>query len=1503
MASTVNIGTLQGVLAMRDEFSAQLQKFETRIKAVEDRTKGLSRSTKSESDKIKEAYSKVAASLDPVVARTQKYEKSVETLNRALKAGIISQSQYNAQLLKAQSHLQATTHWTQRLGASIASDLSSQLGRWFAISAAIGAVVGITKQLIDVTIEKERSERQLEAAIKRSAAASDISSQFAIELAESLSRLTGVDDDLIIAAEAVALRYNRISSQTFPAVTKAALDLAAATGRDLSSAMEFVAKMVNNPLRALTLLNREGYAVGKSQSDLIKHLLATNDILGAQGEILKILQGRYGDTAAEMRDTMGGALQALGTSWENLLEKMGEDHTGPIRDIIEAIIKMLDGLTDRIDHVAIAWNEFMVTLIRGDMIIQKFRGMAGADDATKKSADLRKQLAEREADLAKLYAKEMIKQGLLSEDLARKLGLLSSGHKKSSGAALEQTEAESKLNAELNRSRQVISQVNDDILRLLTQAAEQISAYKAAIQGQAALNEELLKQKVSHAILAEENKLRAIGKKLTSEQREQIELAIRATDNFKNRTDLLVQSWARLRSLSDIEIKLPDLSKVPSIQQSVMEIGVSIHATINEDFQREWDEFSDSVIESIKTDAEAIEEYELRVQIARDLARQAGDLERVAALEIELNRIREEGIMRQLDNWGTLFGQLGSMFGGFFRQLSQAISNIQSAYGAGKKLDASGFGSSMGMSGMWGGIFATAQIFYEIYKAVSADIKRDRARTWGDVTSLSVQGGQFSAPSYISQAGREMSFALEQMVRDLVDSLDAILKDLPTIVIRARRDGKEFSAYVAGVWVGTFRDAQQALEAAVSSAIQQADWTSISEEFRIALEASIGATMDELQRNLDTARAARGARLGEIGEQYVSIADQGRQEIEAMRALGLATDDRIASLKRELQALKNNVLGIDSTVSDQLAALNSLNKGIAEASTGMRASMQAQIDATIAQIEALERRGSVGFGQPGVGRGGGPGGRPGEGYGKDAQSEWEEALARLRAQLAEYIDELNAIPDALSDAEINLGIFDALYKYLEGDKRYAAEAHKYALMKVEIEFAAIKMQLIALGKWEEFAGMFDDALAAAREQAGRPVRRGGGGGERQSARDFVADRRFELSLSGMTDLQRARAEINKQYDDLLAQAGKDKKLRAELIDLRAKEIALLEKEERARVGKEFRDFIAPLSEFGNIRETANALIKDIENSPFGNARKAGMIGRVLAKVDEQITRLSKQEAAGLFGSMLSDMQKFGVSEQVMSKYRRSLVILEHTLNVENYRTRIAILKAEGNLAPAILEKLEEAFGIISNIDIEKWLDNIDIPDIEISGGDFSNAVDNVRDNLNRLAEAFKDAKDDIRDTLEEIARGEMGIVTPEAAFSAARQQYQDVIARAQSGELVGFQESSEVARNYIEALKAFSPELAATELANIQRDLSGLLDIKTVRDENLIYTEKFIKAQEKTNENLSMGFSDLSNQSQQHTQIQSSMLDRLTSINTNQAEMLNRLSALENAQAGRKMNA
>ena len=113
-----------------------------------------------------------------------------------------------------------------------------------------------------------------------------------------------------------------------------------------------------------------------------------------------------------------------------------------------------------------------------------------------------------------------------------------------------------------------------------------------------------------------------------------------------------------------------------------------------------------------------------------------------------------------------------------------------------------------------------------------------------------------------------------------------------------------------------------------------------------------------------------------------------------------------------------------------------------------------------------------------------------------------------------------------------------------------------------------------------------------------------------------------------------------------------------------------------------------------------------------------------------------------------------------------------------------------------------------------------------------------------------------------------------------------MLAKADRGELTGFQGISGAARNYIESLKEFSPSQAST-----------------VKDENVIYTEKFSEfsdRQQKTVEVLQDGLGAMTDISQGQTVVQNRMLDELTALRIANQELAARLARLESGDQGNK---
>lgn len=225
------------------------------------------------------------------------------------------------------------------------------------INRAMGAITGgvittaVFKRIIDEASQAESAAKKVDAVLRATGGAAGVTSKQVDELADSYSKLTGVDDDVIKGGEALLLTFKGIGKDVFPQATGAMLDMAEMMGTDLKSAAITLGKALDNPTKGMVALQKQGLGFSEAQTKVIKSMQQTGHLADAQREILKALEGQIGGVAAAARDTLEGALKALDTAFGNLFETIG---TGAPLDAlrlgIEETITVLQRFTDYIDN-------------------------------------------------------------------------------------------------------------------------------------------------------------------------------------------------------------------------------------------------------------------------------------------------------------------------------------------------------------------------------------------------------------------------------------------------------------------------------------------------------------------------------------------------------------------------------------------------------------------------------------------------------------------------------------------------------------------------------------------------------------------------------------------------------------------------------------------------------------------------------------------------------------------------------------------------------------------------------------------------------------------------------------------------------------------------------------------------------------------------------------------------------------------------------------------------
>ena len=200
------------------------------------------------------------------------------------------------------------------------------------VTGAVGALAGaaglvalnsIVRESIQLAGVQETAERKLEAVLRATGGAAGFSSQELFNMASAFQNVTTVGDETIIGAQAVLATFKQVRGEGFERATAAALDMSAVMGTDLNSSILQVGKALNDPTKGLSMLTRVGVTFTDQQTEMVKSLQASGDMMGAQNIILRELETQFGGAAEAVANTFGGAVTQASNSFGDLQEQIG----------------------------------------------------------------------------------------------------------------------------------------------------------------------------------------------------------------------------------------------------------------------------------------------------------------------------------------------------------------------------------------------------------------------------------------------------------------------------------------------------------------------------------------------------------------------------------------------------------------------------------------------------------------------------------------------------------------------------------------------------------------------------------------------------------------------------------------------------------------------------------------------------------------------------------------------------------------------------------------------------------------------------------------------------------------------------------------------------------------------------------------------------------------------------------------------------------------------------
>lgn len=200
------------------------------------------------------------------------------------------------------------------------------------------AVANFASSIVSEATEAQDNLAQLEAVIKSTGGAAGMTADDLTKMADELQKVTRFSDDEIISGQNMLLTFTKIGKDIFPDATKSILNLSTAMKQDLKSSAIQVGKALNDPITGVTALRRVGVQFTDAQEEMIKKMVESGDVMGAQKLILKELETEFGNSAEMAGSTFAGKMDILTHKFDDMKEQVGTALLPVLTEFLDRVI-------------------------------------------------------------------------------------------------------------------------------------------------------------------------------------------------------------------------------------------------------------------------------------------------------------------------------------------------------------------------------------------------------------------------------------------------------------------------------------------------------------------------------------------------------------------------------------------------------------------------------------------------------------------------------------------------------------------------------------------------------------------------------------------------------------------------------------------------------------------------------------------------------------------------------------------------------------------------------------------------------------------------------------------------------------------------------------------------------------------------------------------------------------------------------------------------------------
>jgi HJR/Mrr/RecB family endonuclease len=229
--------------------------------------------------------------------------------------------------------------------SSLVTSIAKTTAAVTAASVAAKKVYEVCKELVEIGSQEALAEERLKAVIAATGTAATASYGKMKQLANSISDLTGIEEQSVYAAEKVLVAFGSLNEEGFERTIQLSADVAMAMGTDMASAAQKLGQILATPTQGLDGLKEMGVAFTTQEQEQIKAVYEANGAYEAQALILDKVEKAYGKSATAIGNSSANLLTKINETWTDIKTDLGQGLLDAITPALESLLGILQDIS------------------------------------------------------------------------------------------------------------------------------------------------------------------------------------------------------------------------------------------------------------------------------------------------------------------------------------------------------------------------------------------------------------------------------------------------------------------------------------------------------------------------------------------------------------------------------------------------------------------------------------------------------------------------------------------------------------------------------------------------------------------------------------------------------------------------------------------------------------------------------------------------------------------------------------------------------------------------------------------------------------------------------------------------------------------------------------------------------------------------------------------------------------------------------------------------------